>query len=206
MSEQQNQLTATTTQSQPTVEQHEEIRDWGEVKKIIAQREQLKSELSELRSMIEGLKAQPQPAPAQPAAPADDIAGVRAEIEALKAARLAETRAQRRQQIEQSVLGQASEQARETVRLMLAGLHHDGAIDLHAEDPAAEAQKAAARLRQNMPGLFAQPGSASPAVSGSHQLVPDIPLHEMTREQLALLSDDEFSKRRRAARTSGLVV
>lgn len=198
--------TTPTSQAQTqTADPVEEIRDWGEVKKIIAQREQLKGELSELRSMIEGLKAQPQPA-AQPAPPVDDLSAVRAEIEALKAARDAESKATRRQQIEQSVLSQASEQSRDTVRLLLVGLHHDGLINLHADDPIAEANKAATKLRQSMPGMFSAPGSASPAAAGAHQLVPDIPLHEMTREQLSLLSDDEFSKRRRAARTSGLVV
>lgn len=136
----------------------------------------------------------------------DDIAGVKAEIEALKSARAHELKAQRRSQVEQSVLGQASEQSREHVRLLLAGLHTDGAIDLYAEDPVAEAHKAATKLRQSMPALFAQTTHASPAPAGRHELVPDVPLHELTKEQLSLLSQEEFSKRRRAARTSGLAV
>lgn len=180
----------------------EQIRDWGEVKKIIAQRDELKAHIAEIAAQVAALKATPE-APK----PVDDVAALKAEIEALKARNADGDKATHRAAAEQHVLAQVTEQNRETVRLMLSGLHASGAVDLHAPDSAGTAARALERLRQNSPGLFTQPGNSNPADSTRHGVVPPgTPLHEYTAEQLAMVDDENFNKLRKSTRTGKLAV
>ena len=128
-------------------------------------------------------------------------------LAALEATESAVRRAEKRKAIESAVTGAATEAGRELIRGALHIMAVDGTIDLHADDPASESAKALARLRALHPGAFAPAASSNPAPSSGHDLMPPgVALHELTAEQLARLSDEDFSKLRRAARTSKLAV
>lgn len=116
-------------------------------------------------------------------------------------------KAERRAAITTAVAGTVAEQHRELIRGALATLALDGEIDLHAEATQAEVDKALTKLRAKHPAAFATAGNSSPADSVRHGVIPEgTPLHELTREQLAAMPDEEFSKRRREGAKSRLAV
>ena len=196
----------TTTTPEPSTRVGEPVRDWAEVQKIIDQRDEEKQAriaLEQRLAALEGKVAAPPP----PAPPSDPLAAVKAEIEAIKAQGLEAAKAQCRAAIEAAVLAHAGEKDRETVRLMLSGLGSTGAVDLTSEDVGGTTARALEKLRANSPGMFTVPGSSAPADSIRHGVVPEgTPLHEYTREQLDLVSDEDFSKIRRQGAKSKLAV
>lgn len=196
----------------------EPIRNWGDVRKIIGARDDGKAEIKELRTLVEAIGEKlttlaPAQAPAgTPAPPAPT--GLEAQVAALATAVggivSKEDRAAkdaRRKAITEAVASQANEASRELVRGALATLALDGAVDLHAEATQAEVDKALTRLRASNPGYFAGAPSSTAAPTGNHSLIPPgVALHELTSEQMSRLSDEDFAKARRAARTSKLAV
>lgn len=202
----------------PNPEGGEPIRNWDDVKKIVVTREEFKAENKELRALLEGvigeLKGmkpatppdgqQPQTPPSPLEAKLDKIATV---VDSIVGDKQNEAKQQRRKAITEAVVASANESGRELVRHALATLALDGAVDLHAENTTAEVAKAIEKLRASHPGSFTSPQNPQGATGGQHDLIPPgVALHELTADQLARLSDEDFSKLRRAARTSKLAV
>lgn len=214
----------------------EDIRNWDDVKKAFVARDALKGEVKELRTLIEGVaqkldqigkppegqqptgqQGQPQgqqqqaqpgqqqaPAPGSVEAQIADLAKI---VTGLASDKSDAIKAQRRKAVEDTVSAAAKPEARELVRGALAMLALDGAIDLHAENTAAEVEKAMAKLRAKNPGHFAQATGSAPAPAGQQNIIPPgAQAHELTAEQLARLSDEDFNKLRKQSRTSGLAV
>ena len=101
----------------------------------------------------------------------------------------------------------ATETNRELIRGALATMALDGEVDLHAPDSAAETEKALSKLRARYPGAFATATNGQPAPGSQNQLIPPgVELHQLTAEQMARLTPEDFAKARRAARTSKLAV
>lgn len=199
----------------------EAIRNWEDAKKGFVARDEFKAESKELRTLLEAV-VQKLDKIGTPAAPADgtppagtpapgsveaQIAELAKVVGSLATDKNDTIKAQRRKAVEDTVIAAAKESDRALIRGELAMLALDGVVDLYAEDSAGQVTKALDKLRASRPGSFAQPTGSAPAASGEHNLIPPgTPLHELTAEQLARLSDEEFSKARRAARTSKLAV
>lgn len=212
----------------------EDIRNWDDVKKAFVARDALKGEVKELRTLVEGIgqkldqlgkppegqqaagqqQAQGQqqqqqgqqqaPAPGSVEAQIADLAKI---VTGLATDKSDTVKAQRRKAVEDTVSAAAKPEARELVRGALAMLALDGAVDLHAENTAAEVEKALTKLRAKNPGHFAQATGSAPAPAGQQNIIPPgAQAHELTPEQLARLSDEDFTKLRKQSRTSGLAV
>lgn len=197
------------------------IRNWDEVRKIIHDRDELKSEVRDLRAMVEGLgeklttlvkppadAGKPDGQSSAPKSPLEEqLEQIASKVNALASKDEHAAKSERRRAITDAVISQASEGSRELVRGALATLAIDGAIDLYAERTQDEVDKALAKLRASHPGAFASSTNGMPAPGAKHNIIPEgVALHELTAEQLARLSDEDFSKMRKAARTSGLAV
>lgn len=207
----QQQQTATPADGEP-------IRNWDDVRKIINDREELKRDVRDLRAMVEGLGEKLTTLSKPPAADQskpDDVAkspleqqleSLASTVQQLASKDESAAKSERRRAITDAVVAQAAEGQRDLVRGALATLALDGVVDLYAERTQDEVNKALAKLRAAHPGAFAAPNSA-PAPGAKHNIIPDgVALHELTAEQLARLSDEDFSRLRKAARTSGLAV
>lgn len=201
------------------------------MKKAFAQRDSLKDEVRDLKAqqtaILEKLDAIGKQAPAAGQAAATTGAstsgtqaqgaaeptGIEAQVKQLAEAvgglvgdKQNEAKAQRRKAITDGVVAQANDASRELVRGALATLALDGAIDLAAEATQLEVDKALTKLRAANPGHFVATGNGAAAAAGAHDIIPpNTPLHRLTEEQLARLSDDDFKKISQASRTSGLV-
>lgn len=214
----------------------EDIQNWADVKKAFAKRDELKGQVTELRTLVEGIgqkleqlgktppagqppagqqqQGQPTGQQQQQGGEAPKPTGLEAQVSELAtivkglATKEADgVKAQRRKTIEDTVIAAAKQDVRDLVRGELAMLALDGAIDLHAEDTAGQVDKALAKLRAKNPGHFAAASGSAPAPTGQQNPIPpNAQPHELTPEQLNRLSDEEFSKLRKASRTSGLAV
>lgn len=195
------------------------IRNMDDLRKLVGQREDLKTEVRELRALVEGVvgkldklgtphASEGQQAPATPPNPlAAELAELKTAVQSIVGDKTNEQKSARRKAITDAVVSVAKEDQRELVRGALSTLVLDGAVDIHAENTTAEAEKALTRLRAAHPAAFAPASSSSGASDGQHDLIPPgVPLHELTREQLARMTDEDFSKARKAARTSRLAV
>lgn len=196
----------------------EQIRNMDDARKAFVARDEFKAESKELRSLLEAvvgkLDALAKPAaqtPEQPQTPGnplesklEQLAGV---VQSLVGDKTNEQKTARRKAITDAVVTAAKEDQRELVRGALSTLVLDGAVDIHAENTIAEAEKALSKLRAAHPAAFAPASGSSSASAQNHDLIPPgVQLHELTREQLARMSDEDFSKARKAARTSRLAV
>lgn len=216
----------------------EEIRNWDDVKKAFAARDNLKGEVKDLRTLVEGIgqkleqlvkpptgqqqQGQPaagQGAPAQgqqaasggegpkPGSIEETVANLAKIVTGLATDKSDEKKALRRKTVEDTVIAAAKPDARELVRGSLAMLALDGIVDLHAEDSAAQVSTALEKLRAKNPGHFAAASGSAPAPAGEQNPIPpNAQAHELTPEQLARLSDEDFNKLYRRSRTSGLAV
>ena len=194
------------------------IRIWEDVRKIINDREELKRDVRDLRAMVEGLgeklttMAKPpaiEPGKTDESAKSpleQQLESLASTVQQLASKDESAAKSERRRAITDAVVAQATDAQRDLVRGALATLALDGVIDLYAERTQDEVDKALAKLRAAHPGAFAAPNSA-PAPGAKHNIIPEgVALHELTAEQLARLSDEDFSRLRKAARTSGLAV
>lgn len=196
----------------------EPIRNMDDARKAFVARDEFKAESQRLAAMLEALGgkldalAKPAPQAAEQAqAPGnplesklEQLAGV---VQSLVGDKTNEQKTARRKAITDAVVTAAKEDQRELVRGALSTLVLDGAVDIHAENTIAEAEKALAKLRAAHPGAFAPASNSTGASAQNHDLIPPgVQLHELTREQLARMSDEDFSKARKAARTSRLAV
>jgi hypothetical protein len=197
----------------------------GEVKELRTLVEGIGQKLEQLVKPAAG-QPQGQPAPAPGAPPQGQQAAPPQGGEAPKPGSIEETvanlakivtglatdksdvlKAQRRKTVEDTVAAAAKPEARELVRGALAMLALDGHVDLHAEDSAAQVEKALTKLRAGNPGHFAAANGSAPAPNGQQNPIPPgAEAHELTPEQLARLSDEDFTKLRKQSRTSGLAV
>lgn len=144
--------------------------------------------------------------PPPPVVPRDQADLLSERLQALESERTAEARARSRAAIETTVVSAALPEQRDLIKGQLALLAYDGKVDLSG-DANAESARALEALRSRYPGAFARLGTAAPAPTGSHSLLPPgVKLHQLTAEQLAKIPQEEFAKLYKASRTSGLVV
>lgn len=195
----------------------EPIRNMDDARKAFVARDEFKAESQRLAAMLEALGgkldalARPQTPAAGEQTPAnpleaklEKLAGV---VESIVGDKQDEAKKLRRKTITDSVIAAAKEDQRELIRGALSTLVLDGAVDIHAENTAGEVDKALTSLRAAHPAAFAPASGSSSASAQNHDLIPPgVQLHELTREQLARMSDEDFSKARKAARTSRLAV
>jgi hypothetical protein len=210
----------TTTSTPPTTPDGEPIRDWGEVKRVLAETTESRKEIAGLKSLVEALgeklsaiapKAPEPPAGAPQNPPAS---GLEAQVQALAAAvggivseKQTAAKAESRRAITAAVAAAATETNRELIRGALATMALDGEVDLHAPDSAAETDKALAKLRARYPGAFATATSGQPAPASQNQLIPPgVELHQLTAEQMARLTPEDFAKARRQQSAKKLAV
>jgi len=196
----------------------EPIRNMDDARKGFVARDEFKAETQRLGALLEavvgelkGLKGAAPATPEQPAASANPIEAkldkLATVVESIVGDKQDQAKKERRKTITDAVVAAANESGRELVRHALATLALDGAVDLHAENTTAEVAKAIDKLRASHPGSFTGPQNPQGATGGQHDLIPPgVALHELTADQLARLSDEDFSKLRRAARTSKLAV
>ncbi len=197
----------------------EPIRNMDDARKAFATRDEFKESTRALETMITALaeKLDKLATPAAPAAGAaapaasngieDQLKQLAGVVQGIVSKDDAKAKADRRKALTDAVAGAARDDAsREIVRGALATMAIDGEIDLFAADTAAEADKALTRLRASKPGLFAPNGNGAPAASGAHDAIPPgMKLHQLTEEQLARITDEDFKKLDQQSRTSGLV-
>lgn len=183
-------------------------RNSDDVKRIIAKRDEYKTQNADLLRRLADLEQRSTSAQRAKDEADGNIKGLldslKAENDSLKAGlaesttRLSERdRKDKRRDFTDVVLSSANPQHRDELRHMLAGLHEDGEIDLYAEDTKTSAQKAVEKLAKRFPDKF---GSADPTAggtaSGARTSVPDnVPLEEMPLEVVRAMSDEDFAKR-----------
>lgn len=185
----------------------------GDLRRVAATREQFKELTAVTQALAskfdEVLKAiVPKEAPAAAsAAQPTAVEQLAAKVDKLLGRDEAREKTERRHAIMSGVAAHAQESQREMIRGAVAMMHIDGEIDLTAEATQAEVDKALAKLRAKFPGAFASGGQTNPAAGIRHgDVPPGTPLHEYTKEQLSRLTPEEFTKLRKASRTSGLAV
>lgn len=165
-----------------------EVRNWDDAKRAIQQRDQYKTDLANLRKELGELKTK---AEADALGKSKAEGNLQAVIDAQQAkidtlgkeladasSKIEEAgRRDRRRIIADAVVGAASPEHHETVRLMLSGLVDSGEINVNADDPVAEATKAVGLFTKRFPGLArkdvatpgAAPAGATPTVAAGTQ-------------------------------------
>lgn len=202
--------TPTSDQATPAVQQGggggEEWRNRDEVKRIIAKRDEATSTAKQERARADALAAELAEIKAQQMAAAGDLTGLlegekkaraEAETKAREAAEQLEHRARqdRRRDIVDTIVGEAHPQRKDELRLMLAGLHESGEIDLYAEDAKTEGRKALEKLRKRLPAYFSPSGSAVGATqNGPGRDYSDVDWMQLTPEEQRNMSQDDFRR------------
>lgn len=195
----------------------EEWRNKDEVKRIIAKRDEAatvakteKARADALAAELAEIKAKQMQADGNLSGLLDGEKKARAEIEA-KAKELSDqleqrSRQDRRREVVDTILDGAHPQRKEELRLMLAGLHESGDVDLYAEDAKAEGRKALDKLRKRLPSYFTPSGTATGATqSGPGRDFSNVDWMQLTPEEQRNVSPEDFRKHfaGRGTRTRG---
>lgn len=195
----------------------EEWRNTAEVKKIIAKRDDLANTAKQEKARADALAAELAEIKSQKMKADGDLSGLldgekraRAEAEA-KAKEISDqleqrTRQDRRREIVDAILEAAHPQRKEELRLMLAGLHESGDVDLYAEDAKIEGKKALDKLRKRLPSYFTPSGTATGATqSGPGRDYSNVDWMQLTPEEQGNVSPEDFRKHfaGRGSRTRG---
>lgn len=179
----------------------EAIRNWGEVTKIIEQRQELKLKNEALERELAELKKPPAaaapPASGAPPAKADDpLAELKTKLDKLEQERDQRTLTEKRKAITDVVLERVPEAHKDAVRAMVRLLEEEpGGIDLKSDDTQAQGNKALESLSKRHPSYFINPTGANVGtVAGA-----TIDFSNMTWDQLPPdvqrgMSDEDFAK------------
>ena len=173
------------------------IRNWGDVHRIIGQREALKLKNDALERELAELKK-----PAAPAAPASGSPakpdGLTAEqrLEKLEREDAQRTLVEKRKAITDVVLARVPEAHKDAVRAMVRVLEEapDG-IDLKSDDTQAQGNKALESLSKRYPSYFVNPtGGNVGTVAGASVDFSNMTWDQLPPDVQASMSDEDFAK------------
>lgn len=181
-------------------------RNHADVKKIIAKRDEMSSKAREAQARADAAEAKLAEYEAARMKAEGNTTGLleaerkkREEAEA-KAAELsskeeARARQDRRREIVDAILDEAHPQRKDELRLMLAGLHEAGDLDLYAEDAKAEGKKALDKLRKKMPAYFTPADARStPSPRGPGRDLTGVQWMDLTPDEQRAVSAEDFRK------------
>lgn len=184
----------------------EEWRNKDEVKRIIAKRDEAATVAKTEKARADALAAELAEIKAKQMQASGDLSGlldgekkarVEAEAKAQAAAEQLEQRSRqdRRREVVDTILDGAHPQRKEELRLMLAGLHESGDVDLYAEDAKAEGRKALDKLRKRLPSYFTPSGSVVGATqSGPGRDYSNVDWMQLTPEEQRNIPQEEFRR------------
>lgn len=184
-------------------------QDWrnhDDVKKAFKSRDEAKAaakaaaaELAEVKARLAAIESEKMKADGNLSGLLDAEQTARKAAEA-KAAELEtavqeRTRQDRRREIVDAILDGAHPQRKDELRLMLAGLHESGELDLYAEDPKAESRKALDKLRKRLPSYFT-PGNSSTGATpqGPGRDLSQVDWMQLTPEEQRSVSPEDFRR------------
>jgi hypothetical protein len=179
----------------------------NDVRKIITQRETLKTENQQLKDRILQLEGKGSGAGGegrQQQGQQQQQGGEAPTVDQIVDSKLAErdkerARLDRRKAITDVILDNAHPQHKDALRLMLPSLHEAKEIDLHAEDTTSETDKALDKLRKKFPGFFRPIGpGAGGTQRGASADLEGVEWMQLSPEEQRAMSPEDFRKRFRS--------
>jgi hypothetical protein len=176
-----------------------------DVRKIVTQRETLKTENQQLRDRIQQLEGKGSGGGGegrqQQGQQQQQQGGEPKTVDQIVEAKLAErdnerARLDRRKAITDVILNNAHPQHKDALRLMLPSLHEAKELNLDAEDTTSESDKALDKLRKKFPGYFRPQGpGAGGTQDGASADLEGVEWMQLTPEEQRSMSPEDFRKR-----------